>query len=74
MPLTQVLVVQENSGVLKGKGVWKMPTGLVHAGGQEAVSVSLFAHSVTCSWDTVAAAHVLSTGVVGQMMLLTKDV
>ncbi|KAG2445484.1 hypothetical protein HXX76_000100 [Chlamydomonas incerta] len=28
----QVLVVQERSGVLRGRGVWKMPTGLVAAG------------------------------------------
>ncbi|PNH00075.1 Nudix hydrolase 8, partial [Tetrabaena socialis] len=28
----EVLVVQERSGVLRGKGVWKMPTGLVAAG------------------------------------------
>ena len=26
-----VLCVQERNGVLKGKGVWKMPTGLVNA-------------------------------------------
>lgn len=25
----QVLVVQEKNGPLKGKGVWKMPTGLL---------------------------------------------
>ena len=28
----RVLVVQEKNGPLKGKGVWKMPTGLVQAG------------------------------------------
>jgi ADP-ribose pyrophosphatase YjhB (NUDIX family) len=28
---TYVLCVQERNGVLKGKGVWKMPTGLVNA-------------------------------------------
>lgn len=28
----RVLVVQEKTGPLKGKGVWKMPTGLVQAG------------------------------------------
>lgn len=28
----EVLVVQEALGPLKGKGVWKMPTGLVHQG------------------------------------------
>jgi ADP-ribose pyrophosphatase YjhB (NUDIX family) len=28
----EVLVVQEANGPLKGKGVYKMPTGLVHAG------------------------------------------
>jgi ADP-ribose pyrophosphatase YjhB (NUDIX family) len=28
----RVLVVQERNGPLKGKGVWKMPTGLVQAG------------------------------------------
>jgi hypothetical protein len=28
----QVLVVQEANGPLRGQGVWKMPTGLVHAG------------------------------------------
>lgn len=28
----EVLVVQEANGPLKGKGVWKMPTGLVHQG------------------------------------------
>ncbi|KXZ50193.1 hypothetical protein GPECTOR_17g830 [Gonium pectorale] len=28
----QVLLVQERSGVLRGRGVWKMPTGLVAAG------------------------------------------
>jgi 8-oxo-dGTP pyrophosphatase MutT (NUDIX family) len=28
----RVLVVQEKNGPLRGKGVWKMPTGLVHAG------------------------------------------
>ena len=28
----RVLVVQERSGPLKGKGVWKMPTGLVMQG------------------------------------------
>ena len=28
----RVLVVQEANGPLKGQGVWKMPTGLVHAG------------------------------------------
>lgn len=28
----KVLVVQEANGPLKGQGVWKMPTGLVHAG------------------------------------------
>ena len=28
----EVLVVQERSGPLRGKGVWKMPTGLVQVG------------------------------------------
>ncbi len=28
----EVLVVQEKSGPLKGKGVWKLPTGLVMQG------------------------------------------
>ncbi|KAG2482882.1 hypothetical protein HYH03_018225 [Edaphochlamys debaryana] len=28
----RVLVVQERSGVLRGRGVWKMPTGLVSSG------------------------------------------
>ena len=35
----EVLVVQENSGILRGKGVWKMPTGLVHAGRREGKQV-----------------------------------
>jgi hypothetical protein len=43
MTMMQVLVVQENSGVLKGKGVWKMPTGLVHAGEQHGCY-----HTYTC--------------------------
>lgn len=29
----QMLVVQEANGPLRGEGFWKMPTGLVHAGG-----------------------------------------
>lgn len=28
----RMLAVQERNGVLKGRKVWKMPTGLVHAG------------------------------------------
>lgn len=28
----EVLVVQERSGPLRGRAVWKMPTGLVHSG------------------------------------------
>lgn len=28
----EVLVVQERSGPLRGRGVWKMPTGLLAAG------------------------------------------
>ena len=28
----EILVVQEKNGPLKGQGVWKMPTGIVHQG------------------------------------------
>jgi hypothetical protein len=36
-----VLVVQEANGPLRGQGVWKMPTGLVHAGKQRVFVPSL---------------------------------
>jgi ADP-ribose pyrophosphatase YjhB (NUDIX family) len=35
---SKVLLVQERSGPLRGKGVWKMPTGLVEAGEDIAVA------------------------------------
>ena len=28
----EILVVQEKNGPLKGQGVWKMPTGIIHQG------------------------------------------
>ena len=49
----EVLVVQERTGPLRGKGVWKLPTGLVDAGEDLHRAVereARFAAAATAAW------------------------